>query len=98
MALAELARKYVREGFQEDEVRRRLSFVEAKTMVVHMTSESALEAAKAYLELRRHASKAGLRTPSLADAIVYATAKMLGGSLVTGDALFQGLPAVTYLR
>ena len=39
----------------------------------------------------------GLRTPSLVDAIVYATARIVGEDLVTGDKLFKDLPLVAYI-
>jgi predicted nucleic acid-binding protein len=50
-----------------------------------------------YLELLQRAKKTGERQPSLADAVVYATALYLGTKLVTGDKLFKLLPHVIYI-
>jgi len=98
ITLAELARKYLREGFTEEELRKRLRFIEAKTVIIQINSEIAIKAAKIYLQLHNHALKEKLRTPSLADAIVYATTKTLNKKLVTGDKLFQKLPSIIYLE
>ena len=97
IVLAELARKYIREGFNEEDVLKRLKFIEAKTIPVNIDVEVALTAAKLYLELRRYADVESVRTPSLADAIVYATAKRLNDKLVTGDRLFKKLPDIVYI-
>ena len=97
IVLAEIARKYLREGFEEGEVARRLEFIEAKTQTIPVDAKIALEAAKKYLKLQEHAKKYKLRTPSPADAIVYTTAKTLNTKLVTGDKLFKKLPDIIYI-
>ncbi len=97
IVLAELARKYVREGFSEREVRRRLEFVEAKTARVDVDADLALTAAELYLRLLEVARERSLRSPSLADAIVYACALVRGDMLVTGDRLFRDLDSVVYI-
>ena len=97
VVLAELARKYLREGFDEEAVLKRLKFMEVKTVIVNIDSGIALAAAKLYLDLNRHAEAEDLRTPSLADALVYATAKRLNDKLVTGDKLFKKLPNIIYI-
>ncbi len=97
IVLAEIARKYIREGVSLDEVMKRLLFIEAKTSIVSIDVELAIKSARIFLELYKIARKYKLRTPSLADAIVYATAQILGDKLVTGDRLFKNLPDVIYI-
>jgi predicted nucleic acid-binding protein len=97
IVLAEISRKYLREGASLETVKKRLIFIEAKTRIVEITVEIAIKAAEKYLELLQHAKKTGERQPSLADAVVYATALHLGTELVTGDRLFKFLPHVVYI-
>lgn len=97
IVLAELARKYLREGMPYTEIEKRLLFMEVKTRIVPISHEMSMKAAEVYLSLYEHARKNELRTPSLADAIVYATALILGEELVTGDRLFRGLPNIVYI-
>ena len=97
IVLAELSRKYLCEGVGIDEIRSRLLFIEVKTKIVHVDLEIALESAKTYMELYRIAKENKLRTPSLADAIVYTIAVMLNEELITGDRLFKNLPLVIYI-
>lgn len=97
MVLAELARKCIREGADRSTVRDRLLFISAKTEVVDVSPEIALRAAEVYFELQNLARESNKRTPSLADAIIYATALMLNADLVTGDSLFKDLPHVIYI-
>jgi len=98
IALAEVSRKYLREGFSPENVRKRLLFIEAMTEIVDVTVDIALKAGEAYLELLQHSSRVKWRTPKLADAIVYSTALLLDTDLVTGDKLFKNLPRVLYIR
>ena len=91
IVLAEVSRKYLREGFSPENVRKRLLFIEAMTEIVDVTVDIALKAGEAYLELLQHSSRVKWRTPSLADAIVYSTALLLDTDLVTGDKLFKNL-------
>lgn len=97
ITLAEISRKYSREGFQEDEIRRRLLFIVSKSLLKEITIEIALEAAKAHSELAQKAKKEHLNSPSLADAIVLATARIEGVKVVTGDEHFKGLNEAEYI-
>ena len=97
IVLAEISRKYLREGVSPEIVGKRLLFIEAMTEIVDITVEIALKAGETYLELLQHSKKVKGRTPSLADAIVYSTALLLGEDLVTGDKLFRNLPHVLYI-
>ncbi|WP_420835095.1 hypothetical protein [Thermofilum adornatum] len=56
-----------------------------------------MKVAEKYLEPLQRTKKTGERQPSLADAVVYATALYLGTKLVTGDKLFKLLPHVIYI-
>ena len=97
VVLAELARKYLREGFRPGEVEKRLEFVASRTAIAPIDVGLSLRAAEVYLRLLKRARERSLRTPSLADAIVYATALVTGEDLLTGDSLFEGLDSVIYL-
>jgi len=97
IVLAEISRKYLREGVSPEIVGKRLLFIEAMTEIVDITVELALKAGETYLELLQHSKRVKGRTPSLADAIVYSTALLLGEDLVTGDRLFRNLPHVLYI-
>ena len=51
IVLAEIARKYRREGFDEDDILKRLLFIVGKTEIVTIDIEISLKASKVYLEL-----------------------------------------------
>ena len=97
IVLAEIARKYLREGFEEGEIRKRLEFIVAKTEIINIDVKISIKAAELYFKLLDHARKGGLRTPSLADALIYAMALLSGERLLTGDKLFKGLTKVEYI-
>jgi predicted nucleic acid-binding protein len=97
IVLAEISRKYLREGISPEIVRKRLLFIETKTEIVCITVEIALKAGEIYLELLQLSGRIKERRPSLADAIVYSTALLLSTDLVTGDKLFRNLPHVLYI-
>ena len=92
VVLAEVARKYLREGTAESTVERRLAIISESAEVVPIDNRIALDAAEAYVELRGKAKKSGLGDPSLFDAIVLSTARNLGAKLLSGDQHFRGLP------
>ena len=97
IVLAEVARKYRREGFNEDDILKRLLFIVGKTEVVTIDIEISLKASEIYLELLELSKKLRLRTPSLADAIVYSIAMLKQDKLVTGDKLFRNMKNVIYI-
>ena len=97
IVLAEVARKYRREGFSEDDILKRLLFIAGKTEVVTIDIEISLKASEIYLELLELSKKLKLRTPSLADAIVYSIAMLKQDRLVTGDKLFRNIKNVIYI-
>lgn len=99
IVLAEVARKYVREGASWSVVVERIEAIEELTTVIYIDRRVALESAKAYMELVNHAKNLGLRSrPSLADAIVLAVARILRAKILTGDEHFRGLDNVVWLR
>jgi predicted nucleic acid-binding protein len=96
--LAEIARKYHREGFADSIIKERLGTVVEASEVIQIREETALGAAKAYQELDSKAKEEGLGKPSLFDAIVLATAREVGGKVLTGDRHFQRLPETIWLE
>lgn len=97
IVLAEVARKYLREGFGEDEILERLDVIDYSSEVVPIDKRIALEAAKCYLELTERAKREKLRDPSLFDAIILATARVLGAKLLSGDEHFKGMDEVIWV-
>jgi len=97
IVLAEIARKYLREGMEEKEVVRRLNFIAANSAVAEIDVELSIAAAKAYLELLEKAKAEKLKKPSLTDGIVLATGKLLRAKIVTGDEHFKRFNEVIYI-
>lgn len=97
IVLAEVARKYLREGMGEEDVVKRLDFIVASSIVKEIDTELSVMAAKAYLELSEKAKAKGIKKPSLTDGIVLATGRTLKAKIVTGDEHFKGLNEVVYI-
>jgi len=95
--LAEVARKYFREGVEQPVVLDRLKIVAEASDVTSISVEGALETARCYMQLLDEAEKAGLKTPSLFDAIVLATAKLLKAKVLTGDEHFRNLSETLWI-
>ncbi|MEM2676257.1 MAG: PIN domain-containing protein [Candidatus Bathyarchaeia archaeon] len=91
IVLAEIARKYMREGAKETLIQQRLKTIEETTEITPINTQTAIESAKCYMQLTEKAKKEGLTAPSLFDAIILATAKTLNAKLITGDQHFKGL-------
>ena len=96
--LAEIARKYAREGVEEQIIYTRLQQIEDASDIVGLDAELALEAAKCYLEMEADAKKRKLTLPSLFDAVVLATGKSLDAKILTGDQHFKGLAETVWLE
>ena len=96
--LAEIARKYAREGVEEQIIYTRLQQIEDASDIVGLDAELALEAAKCYLEMEADAKKRKLTLPSLFDAVVLATGKSLDAKILTGDQHFKGLAETLWLE
>jgi predicted nucleic acid-binding protein len=97
IVLAEVARKYFREGTAEETVKSRLEQISANSDVVYLDSKLAYESAKCHLQLEESARKNKLNTPSLFDAIVLATARILNAKVLTGDQHFKPFPETVWI-
>jgi len=89
IVLAELARKYAREGIELSVLEERLSKISEISRIIPIDKGMAMKAAEVDRELKDKAKKACLREPSLVDAIVLATARALNANLITGDQHFK---------
>ena len=95
--LAEVARKYLRAGVEEETARQRLSTMLEASEPAYVDDDSAIEAGMAYLELVRRAKDAGLGKPSVFDALVLAVARRNDAKVLTGDEHFEGLPETIWM-
>jgi len=91
VVIAEIARKYLREGMKEQTILERLKTIEETSEITPIDKEIAIESAKCYLEIMEKAKTRKLKAPSLFDAIVLATARTLDAKLVTGDEHFKDI-------
>jgi len=96
--LAEVARKYLREGVNQEAVLDRLRIITEASSIASINMETAMEAAKCYMKLPDEARKVGLGAPSLFDAIVLATARLLQGKILTGDEHLKKLPETLWIK
>ncbi len=71
--LAEVARKYLREGVKENVVRSRLRTITQSSEVSQIDEQCAVESGRVYFEIEDRAKKSKLDKPSLFDAVVLAT-------------------------
>lgn len=101
IVLAEVSRKYLREGVADSEIIKRLNFITTRSTVVELDVDLSLMAAKAYMELYERAKSVGKTgrtgTPSLTDGVVLATGRASNAKILTGDLHFKGLPEVVYM-
>jgi predicted nucleic acid-binding protein len=95
--LAEVARKYIREGIKEEAVRQRLSTILEASEPAYVDDGIALDAANAYLQMEKRAKDAGLQKPSLFDALVLAIARKNDAKVLTGDEHFEGLTETMWI-
>ena len=96
--LAETARKFLREGTDEKTINTWLEIITATSVITQIDSAIALEAAKYQLELYQQAKISKQNTPSLFDAIVYATARINQCKIITGDEHFKNLPETIWIE
>lgn len=97
VVLAELARKYLREGTDEATVSGWLRGISEATEPYGIDVRLAVESAKAAAELTAKAKREGLESPGLGDALVLATARETQAKVLTGDRHFKGLPEAIWL-
>ena len=96
VVIAEVARKYLKEGVKEQTILERLATIEETSEITPIDKNIALESAKCYLELVERA-KERKQAPSLFDAILLATARTLGAKLLTGDEHFKGIDETIWI-
>jgi predicted nucleic acid-binding protein len=92
IVLAEVARKYLRDGVADSTVKIRLEQIADNSLIVNLNPDLAFRSAKCYPELAENARKNKLNTPSLADAIILATARAFNAKILTRDRHFKPLP------
>ena len=95
--LAEIARKYHREGVADATIGTRLAWIIEASETLTIDGKVAVAAGKAYLELESKARREGRRKPSLFDAIVLAHARIQEAKVLTGDLHFMGLRETLWL-
>ena len=95
--LAEIARKYLREGGDEEIVDSRLQEITGASNIVPVDTNLALESARCFSELSAKAHKSKQKNPSLFDAIVLATGRLLESKILTGDEHFKSLPETVWI-
>lgn len=95
--LAEIARKYLREGIEEEVVRQRLSQILEASEPAFIDDTIAVEAGRAYLELEERSRKLKLSKPSLFDGLILAVARINDARVLSGDQHFQGLPETIWI-
>lgn len=95
--LAEVARKLARDGVAGALVRRKVTDISTLSQVIPITIDVALGVFEADLELRKSAKTRRLGNPGLSDAIVLSTARVLHGTILTGDPHFRGFPETSWL-
>jgi predicted nucleic acid-binding protein len=95
--LAEVARKYMREGMTAATVRKRLATISEASEVLDVDADLAVAAARATIGLDQRAGARGLGKPSLFDGIVLASARVNDAKVITGDEHFRGLPETIWV-
>ncbi len=95
--LAELARKYFREGVSEKLVRERLAAVQGASHVITIGPDLAVYASRAYQELVERSKKRRLRSPGLFDGLVLGAARLKDAKVVTADPHFKDLPETIWI-
>jgi predicted nucleic acid-binding protein len=97
LVLAEVARKFGRDGHAETLVHGHLRAITALSEVSPVTIEVALQITKADSDLRAHARRRKLDQPSFADVVILSLARAFGGSVLTADSHFEALPNVEWI-
>jgi len=97
VVIAEIARKYLREGIRAEEVKKRLYYIASWSEIENVDTELGLSAGQAWQELALEARKKRLQSPSLVDGIVLATARRHRAKVLTADRHFEGLAEAVIL-
>lgn len=96
--LAEIARKYLREGSREHIIRSRLQTISESSELSHVDEATAIASGKAYLEIQEKAKKEKIEKPILFDAIALATARINKAKVLFVDLHFKDLPETYWLE
>nr|WP_278465387.1 PIN domain-containing protein [Sulfolobus islandicus] len=97
LVLAEIGRKYIREGIDEKAVIERLKFMEENSVILCINSELSVEGAMAYIELLSKAKSEGKSKPSLTDSVFLAISRKYTAKIVTRDEIFKGMNEVIFI-
>ncbi|MFZ0891431.1 MAG: PIN domain-containing protein [Thermoplasmata archaeon] len=97
LVLAEVARKFGREGHSEALVQGHLRAITALSDVAPITVEVALQTPRADSDLRAHARRRKLNQPSFADVVILSFARALEGKVLTADLHFEAFPNVEWI-
>lgn len=97
VVLAEVARKFAKDGLAEDEIRTDLHLIAALSEVVPISEEIALRCSEADRQLRENAVRQGLDRPGFADAVILAAARTHSAGVLTGDPHFLALPDTVWI-
>jgi predicted nucleic acid-binding protein len=95
--LAEISRKFSREGVDSKKLAARLQAVIGLSEVVGINLAIAMKVPSSDEDLRRRAKQRGQGSPSFTDAILLATARDVDAKVLTGDPHFEGLPETAWL-
>jgi predicted nucleic acid-binding protein len=96
--LAEVARKFVREGVKVKIVNEWLAQIVDASNIICLDTKLAINTAQCYLEMEANARKSKLNLPSLFDAVVLAISKSLNSKVLTGDQHFKDLPETVWIE
>ncbi len=97
VVLAEIARKYRREGFDRAVVEKRLDRIAEASQIISIDNKVALASAYAFFDLREEAKRKGIGEPGLFDAIILGTTRAISGKVLTGDPHFENLGETLWL-
>ena len=97
IVLAEVARKYGREGMESRQVEGHLRSITALSDVVGVSVAVALQTPVADRDLRSRARSRKLGPPSFADVLILSVARESQGRVLTADRHFEGLPEVEWI-
>jgi predicted nucleic acid-binding protein len=95
--LAEVARKYIREGAERKTVVDRLEQIVDASSIICLDAKLSLVAAECLSEMDLSAKKSKLNRPSLFDAIVLAMGRAKKSKILTGDRHFKDLPETEWV-
>ena len=97
LVLAEVARKFGRDGQPQDLTHGYLRAMVALSDIQPVTTEIAMGTVTADSELRAHARRRKLTPPSFADSIILAMARVRRGKVLTTDRHFSDMADVDWV-